>query len=134
MITHSYKIYKKICLIVSESPDGFEIQTGELMDPQAFMKGQTLLISGKNPNLLWDLLHELVGIPYPLLNSEIKKPEESTPKKELPIKEISPLEQEFKKMSAKEIVKKVTAEKGVTLTCSLKSKKTIIKKALEIYA
>ena len=133
MVTHSYKIYKKTCLIVSEGPHGFEIQTGDLTDPQAFTKDQTLVISGENPNLLWDLLHNLVGIPYPHLNPAAKKQPKET-LEEMPVKEMSPLEQEFNKMSAKEIVEKVAIEKGITLTFSLKSKRAIIRKALELYS
>lgn len=143
MIISSNKIYKKTHLIVSESPAGFEISTGEVLDPKAFIKGQTILITGENPNLLWDLLHNLVGIPYPQLNPTKPPPAEEilpAPLKEIlipvptPVRILSPLEETFNKMNAKEIVEKVEFEKGVAITNSLKSKKAIIKKALQLYS
>ena len=150
MITSFQKIYKKVHLVVAESPHGFEIQMGELSDPQAFKKGQTILITGENPNLLWDLLHDLVGIPYPLLNP-VKPPEETKAEgdtwEDPPVavdpldsvendvfQEMSPLEIELNAMSSREIILKVAKEKGVAITLSPKSKKAIIKRALTLYS
>lgn len=141
MITSSQKIYKKVHIVVAESPHGFEIQMGELSDPQAFKKGQTILITGENPNLLWDLLHNLVGIPYPQLNP-VKPREETRKTLAVPLKpiekkavqeEMSPLEVELNTMSSREIILKVAKEKGVAITLSPKSKKAIIKRALSLY-
>lgn len=125
MITPLYKNYKKTHLIVSEGPNGYEIQSGDLIDSKSFIMNQKILISGERPNVLWDLLHDLMGIPYPLL-SPPPVPED--------ISEMigSFLEEELDKMCAKDIVKKVEVEKGISITNSLKSKKAIIKKALKI--
>jgi hypothetical protein len=43
-------------------------------------------------------------------------------------------EEELKKLSARQIVEKIKKEKKIELTDSLKSKKTIIRKALKLYA
>lgn len=131
MITSPYKIYKKIHMVISEGLNGFEIQTGELSNPQAFIKNQTILITGENPNLLWDLLHNLIGVPYPQLNP-VKPPDKIQAKTEPPPPEMSPLETELNAMSSREILKKLETEKGVTLTLSPKSKKAIIKRALAL--
>jgi hypothetical protein len=143
MIQSKYKNYRKTFLSVAEGPVGFEIQLGNLKDPQAFEKGETILITGKNPNLLWDLLYEYIGLPYPKLNPKPTVQENSSddpgvqpvvpdpaPKAVAPK---SPLEETLRSLSSKEIVEKVARETGVGIYNSLKSKAAIIKKALKIY-
>lgn len=132
MIKSMYKTFRKVLLSVSEEPHGFKIQLGELKDPTVFEKGQAILIPGDNPNLLWDLLHENIGLPYPRLiprnpspGPQVKEPETLSE---------SSIEESLQSLNAKEIVEKVAREKGVTITNSLKSKAAIIKKALKIYA
>jgi hypothetical protein len=141
MIQYGYpKKSSNVYLCIIDGSSGFEIQTLEVPDPKAFIKGQTVLIKGDNPNLLWDLLHGLMGIPYPQLNKpEPQKDSEaevSAPEQEIePEPEISASGQEIELMelSAKDIIKKVEQEKGIQITNSLKSKAAIIKKALKIY-
>jgi hypothetical protein len=154
MIQYGYpKKSSNVYLCIIDGSSGFEIQTLEVPDPKAFIKGQTVLIKGDNPNLLWDLLHGLMGIPYPQLNkpepqkdseAEVSAPEqEIEPEPEIsasgqeiesePEKNLTPLEKELMELSAKDIIKKVEQEKGIQITNSLKSKAAIIKKALKIY-
>lgn len=54
-------------------------------------------------------------------------------KEEMKPSDTPSLESAFNKMSAKQIVEKVKAEKGIAITCSIKSKKVIVKQALKIY-
>ena len=149
MIRSSNKIYKETFLRISENSAGFKIQLGEINDPQNFTPDHAILISGENPNILWDVLHSLMGIPYPILHP-VEKPKEemelktmspeiadtSAPKVTVQpiLKELDPMEEELKNLSAKQIVAKVEKDKGVKITISLKSKSSIIKRALEIYS
>lgn len=143
MIQSLYKPVRKVFLSVTEGPTGYEIQLGELKDPQAFEKGQAILVPGENPNLLWDLLHDFMGLPYPQLIPKTPIPSNPQPKEpevefSVPVKEqkTSPgsLEEIFQSLNAKEIVAKVAKEKGIVITNSLKSKAAIVKKALKIYS
>lgn len=131
---------KKVYLCVSKNPTGYEIQPGDLTDTKSFSPKCTIIIDDKNPNLLWDLLHNYLGIPYPLPNLEIKIPEEKLPEPKsnpflYPPKEDlnQELELRLKELNAKDIIKKVQDEKNIEIKINLKSKALIIKKALEIY-
>ena len=149
MIKNNYKLYKKAFLKISEGPVGYEIQSGEIRDPQAFEEGQKILVSADNPRLLWDLLHELIGIPRPKFHDTDllpvdpiidRKIEEHFSKQPVETQKIfinphnNSLESTFQSLSSKDIIKKVESEKGIKITNSLKSKKAIIKKALKIYS
>jgi len=123
-------------LFISGGPDNLKIQPGVLLDSKAFNPKHTILIPKDRPNLLWDLLHDLMGISYPkfetisLKEEKPKKFKIEEPKEDKPI---DSLEQELKGLKAAQIVEKVKNEKGVEITFSLKSKSAIIKKALQIY-
>jgi len=76
----------------------------------------------------------IIDIPNPEIPEELLEeiPQENPPK-ENPLKNLS-LEEELRKLTARQIVEKVKKEKGVTLLGSLKSKIVFIKKALKLYA
>jgi hypothetical protein len=115
----------------------FRIFSGQTTD----FTGQSILIGTSNPNLLWNLLHSLIGLPLPELvdpkkvikeyleRRAVKKSSEPQPEK-LPQTDI---EKDLYALSASEIVSKVFNEKGIQITNSLKSKAAIIRKALKIY-
>jgi len=135
MITkhYSHAVKDKIFLIVSGNPAGFEIQVGKLVNPDAFLKDHTILIEKNRPNLLWDLLHDAAGIPYP----QLEPLKEASPIEEkcLPVEVgMQSFEQELRKLSAKEIIEKIKNEKNIVVTNCLKSKKAIVAKALKIYS
>jgi hypothetical protein len=106
-----------------------------------FTTDQAIIIGTQNPNLLWNLLHSLIGLPIPelvdpkkvikdyLQQKSIKKSSEPPPEK-LPQTDI---EKELSALKSSEIVSKVFNEKGIQITNSLKSKAAIIRKALKIY-
>jgi hypothetical protein len=56
-------------------------------------------------------------------------PQEIPPQEEEPV----PFSEELERLSGRQIVEKVKKEKGIEITCSLKSKKVIIKRAMAIY-
>jgi len=147
MVRTSNRIYNEIYLRISENPTGFRIQTGKINSPENFLADQAILISGENPNLLWDILHTMMDIPYPILHPVVKPEEEVEPIEDSNIKtdptdileiintqpkEKDQMEEELKKLSAKQIVEKVQREKNVSINISLKSKSAILKKALSI--
>lgn len=151
MIRTLNNIYNEIYLRITESPTGFEIQPGKINLSENFSGGQAYQVSNKDPNVLWDLLHSLIGIPHPVLHHVVKPEEQEIPieikeepkqefKQEpkklnsnaLKIERLFEMEEDLKKLSAKQIVEKIQKEKGITINVSLKSKALIIKKALKI--
>jgi hypothetical protein len=139
MINHLNKNYRKTYLFISEGPEGFIIQPGNVSDPKAFDSKHSIVVSGDKPNVLWDLLHDLVGLPYPKLQPLkieppilIKNPVSNSVSTD-DLTEITSLEKELMSLSSKDIIEKVKSEKGIAITISLKSKKSIIKMALKIY-
>jgi len=112
--------------IIKRAENDYQISKGYVPDPSVFLPTHTVRISPQSPQILWNLLHELMDLPIPPL---------LPPKTEtLPIKaDPSDIESLLKTMSSKDIVKKVLEEKGVQITNSLKSKATIIKKVVKLY-
>jgi hypothetical protein len=131
MIHSQSSIYLKI----SKVDTTFKISSGTATN---FITDQSILVGPDNPNLLWNLLYSLTGMPLPELIDRKKIIEEFLEQKqELPVespqKEMSDKEKELSTLSASEIVAKVFSEKGIQITNSLKSKAAIIRKALKIY-
>lgn len=104
-----------------------------ILDSPAVKLGQTYIIDTEKPEILWDLLYNLAGLPLPKI----------APLKELPPKELPPekptaetlrkekIEQTLMAMSAKKIVEYVFKERGFRITTSIKSKNMIIRQALK---
>jgi hypothetical protein len=136
----------------------FKLSSGRAFD---FIAEQTVIVNDKNPNVLWNLLYNLAGIPLPIhvdpkkIISEFLEQEalKNPPKEEenleeqnkgeslqnppqeiaLPQKELSDIEKELSTLSSREIVSKVLNDKGIEIKNSLKSKAAILRKALKIY-
>jgi hypothetical protein len=140
-------MYQTVNLSITKLHDGeYKISNGI---SSGFVSDKTIIISDKNPNLLWNLLYELVGLPMPkfilppdpekkLLEeapAQVEEPEKEEPKRSF-VEDVekTPLEIELSEMSAIAIINKVFQERGVKITNSLKSKSAIIKKALKIYS
>jgi len=121
---------------------------------------ETYLIEPDKPNTLWNVLYFLCKLPAPKLPPDIPKipmpkqlltgepPNEKKepeldqepiieeekpiiPRKKPDLSGLSELEKELTQMKAKQIIDKVYTEKGIAMDIDLKSKKLIIKKALE---
>jgi hypothetical protein len=95
--------------------------------------GQTYIIDTEKPEILWDLLYNLAGLPFPKI-TPLKEP----PPKELPPEKPTPetlrkekIEQTLMAMSAKKIVEYVFKERGLKITTDIKSKNMIIRQALK---
>lgn len=112
--------------IESTGTDEYKIEAGGVEG--AFVSSKTLIVPNRNPDLLWGLMHELAGMPIP------NSPERVMSAPETPKKKEKNGNVDFNGMSAREIVDKVRRERGIEITCSIKSKKTVISKAREIYA
>jgi hypothetical protein len=150
MIYKDYSISDEIFLGFKHIPGSDEIQiTRGIMDPKHFFTDQTVLISTNNFQGLRDLIYDLAKLPLPVKPSKIEEnmnqttlepPEieklsapESIEEPSVPVKAVSALEEQLKTMTSKQIVDKVRADTGQTITNSLKSKAAILAKALRIY-
>ncbi len=140
--------------ITKNENNEFKISVGKATE---FVTDRQIIVGDKNPNLLWNLLYDLTGIPLPVHvnpqtvikefleeealknppKNEIFEEEESLknppPEGQPPAEEKSDIEKELSALSASEIVCKVMKEKGIGITNSLKSKAAILRKALKIY-
>ena len=149
MITSSYVPpvrHEEVILKFSQKSGRDEIHITKLKNVSQYTTDQTLIVSGKNPSLLWNILYDLAKLPHPKLSldkSTIKTESLPTllPEKVLPMETIAeksiPVVNDtmgLATLSAKEIVAKVKKDTGVLMTDCLKSKARILKKAQAIYA
>ena len=134
-----------LCLKITKPTEStFRISTG---DATGFIENQSFIIGNNNPNLLWNLLYELLRMPMPVHidpKKVIKEFLEQGFRKKPPVNDTTPEPatkepprktsiEELSAMSASDIVSKVFNEKGIQITNSLKSKTAIIRKAIKIY-
>jgi len=112
--------------------------------PLNFLTKQTVEVDAADPSRMWQLIHEMTGIPLPTVTPvEVPVPvsKESEQPAEAPllstfgdqVNELSDKINVLNNLSAAEIVEKVYKEKGIRITLSLKSKKAILRKALTLY-
>lgn len=105
-----------------------------------FIPLQTVVIKEDGLSL-WDVINGMVGLPYPIYKNKpvvqapsnpivTPKLEKRSPSKE-PLK--NNLEAKLSEMSGSAIIDKVYSDKGVKILISPKSKKSVIKRALQIY-
>jgi len=117
------------CLTIAKTgPGEYRICSGTCSD---FLPVKTLLVSDRNPQLLWDLIHDLAGIPLPKVVASMTIQNQNP---ETPVPQASTLEEQLSKMSSSQIIAKVLSETSYQITISVKSKKSVIRKALQIYA
>ena len=116
------------------SIDNDQVTLNKVIPDPSFVKlGQTYIIDTEKPAVLWNLLYNLTGLPFPII-----APPKELPPKELPPEKPTPetlqkekIEQTLMAMSAKKIVEYVFKERGLRITTSIKSKNTIIRQALK---
>lgn len=109
---------------INKEGNGLRIEKKQIYNG-ALKTEKIFIIEENEPYVLWDLFYDALGFPP-------RRREEAVV--DAAMIEKDSLEDKLVSMSARDIIKKVEEDTGVRITVSVKSKKNVIRHALEAYA